>query len=680
MWRTTASFILVVVVAAAGVMPAASATTLTWPGSPGCTGTLQACIDASGSGDTIEIATDTPIDETPFLPPRSLTLTSAPYHHASFADGRSIYGLGGAAGDFAISISKLRLHDARVQLNPDAANATYDVRDLDISQSAGGTNALIAIQTGQGTVNATVYHNRITATPVDDNNGVIELVSIGATMNAYVAFNTVVRADAASNAGAGILFEAEDDSATTGHGSFIAFGNEVHGQFARGGLAFAEGEELANTLTARAYANAISCGGSDGTGIGFRADFGSVDLQVINNTISTCGAGVSANLWAVNPTGSFTGPIWNNVIVADAGLVLSNTSAGSLTNDYNLINAGLNIATLGPHTIISPAALSPVAPPRLSIDSPAVNAADGTTLAFGLIANGLPVLDADGLRRVKLAGADIGAYEYGDVTFEHAASAPDTAGNVTVIDDPATNGNAGALLFPTRKSIYGLAGPDHNFGIWYSASVPQWTIYYEDFGLTVDPGTTWNVFVPAAGDGAFAHIATAGNITGSSTTIDNPMTNGFADQIVLVRHDWTRDATYLDHPVGVFYSGSGSSGRWNVGTLDQAPMPIGMGFDVYAQPPSPNAFRIDAPTGSQGVQIDHPLINGVACAQVHVTRVYDPTLPAQTVDYDVEYFSDGKWNIVSQEQFVGGTAFNVVIDPAQIQACSDRIFADGFDG
>jgi len=149
---------------------------------------------------------------------------------------------------------------------------------------------------------------------------------------------------------------------------------------------------------------------------------------------------------------------------------------------------------------------------------------------------------------------------------------------------------------------------------------------------------------------------------------------------VLVRHDWTRDAVYLDHPVGVFYSGSGSSGRWNIGTLDQTPMPVGEGFDVYAQPASPNAFRIDAPTGSQGVQIDHPLINGVACAEIHVTRVYDPTFPAQTSDFDVEYFDNGKWNIVSQQAFVGATAFNVVIDPAQIQACSDRIFADGFDG
>ena len=57
------------------------------------------------------------------------------------------------------------------------------------------------------------------------------------------------------------------------------------------------------------------------------------------------------------------------------------------------------------------------------------------------------------------------AYQ-GDVTFEHTASVANVFSNVTVIDDPATNGAAGALLFPTRKSIYGTAPGDPTFGIW----------------------------------------------------------------------------------------------------------------------------------------------------------------------------------------------------------------------
>jgi hypothetical protein len=692
MWRATASsgfvslrsasFRSVLAVAAAAATALASASTLTWPGSPGCTGTLQACVEASGAGDTIEIATDAPVDENLSLGDRSLALTSAPYHHASLADGRAIDGFASSgAGAVAVSISKLRLRDGGIALSyGGAATATYDLRELDISQSLGGAPAKIRIASTAGTVNATVYHNRIRATPSNLDAGLIELAPLGATMNAYAAFNTLVRADASNGDGAAIFVDVAGLAGTAGGGYFAAFGNEVRGAFDRSGIFFSEGlfSSTPSAFSARAYANAIVCGGEAGQGIGFVASNGSIDVQAINNTVSGCDTGIGALLWEGGVTGAFSGPVWNNLLVGTRGLELTPTATTGVTNDYNLINAGSNFATLGPHTITAPAQLSSSAPPRLAAGSPAIDAADGTTLAFGIVDNGFPVLDADGLRRLKLGGADIGAYEYGDVTFEHVASAANISGNVTAIDDPATNGNPGALLFPTRQSVYGFGPASQTFGLWYSS--PSWTIYYEDFTQTIDAGAAWNVFVPAAGDGAFVHTGSVANTSGSATTIDNAMTNGLADRIVLARHDWTRDGTYLDHPVGVFYAGSGSSGRWNVGNIDQAAMPIGMAFDVYAQPPGPNAFRIAAPTGSNGVQIDHALINGVACAEVHVTRVYDPAFPAQTADFDVEYEpGNGTWNILSAEGFVGATAFNVVIDPAQVASCNDHIFADGFD-
>ena len=682
MWRATALLRSILAVAAVAAAPLAAASTLTWPGSPGCTATLQACIEASGVGDTIEIASDTPVDENLSLGDRSLTLTSAPYHHAALAVGRSIDGTTSAsAGTVAVSISKLRLRDGRITLAYNAAaTATYDLRELDVAGSVGGASANIRIAASSGTVNATVYHNRVKATPANLDAGLIELAPQAATMNAYVAFNTLVRADSANGDGAAIFVDVKGLGSAPGGGYFAAFGNEVRGVFDRSGIFFSEGlfSSTPSAFAARAYANAIICGGSGyGQGIGFVASNGSIDVQALNNTVSGCDGGISALLWDGGTTGAFSGPVWNNLIVADRGLAFAPSAA--VTNDYNLINAGSNIATLGPHTITAPAQLSSSASPRLAAGSPAIDAADGTTLGFGLIDNGFPLVDADGLRRVKLGGADIGAYEYGDVTFEHTAAAANLFANVTAIDNPATNADAAALLFPTRKSIYGIGADDNRFGIWYSATA--WTIYYENFALPMDLGATWNVFVPAAGDGAFAHVGSIAGTTGPSTTIDNPMTNGYADRIVLARHDWTRDGIYLDHAIGVSYAGSGGSGRWSIGTLDQTPMPVGMGFDVYAQPPSPNAFRIEAPTGSMGVTIDHPLINGVGCADVHVTRVYDPTFPAQTADYDVSYYGAmGTWMIVSSEAFVGATAFNVVVDPAQIEACTDRIFADGFDG
>jgi len=418
MWRATASFI-VVVVAAIAAMPVASATTLTWPGSPGCTGTLQACVDASGSGDTIEIATNTPVDEDIELGNHSLSLTSARYHDASLAAGRSIGAHATSPADLAVSISNLRLRDGRVMLaNGGGANATYDLRELDLSQSAGGVSPALQVSATSGTVNATLYHNRVAGAPANINAGLIEIASFGATINAYAEFNTLVRTDRASSDGAGI-FVSVVSGVTAGAGYFAAFGNEVRGAFNRGGIFFSEGlgSTTPSTFAARAYANAITCPAPEGQGIGFVANSGSIDLQAINNTVSGCAIGVSALLWEGATTGSFSGPVWNNVLVADSGLMFTPSATGAVTNDYNLVNASSNSATLGPHTITAPAALSASAPPRLSASSPAIDAADGATLAFGLIDNGFPVLDADGLRRLKLSGADIGAYEYGDVTF-----------------------------------------------------------------------------------------------------------------------------------------------------------------------------------------------------------------------------------------------------------------------
>ncbi|HKE49338.1 MAG TPA: choice-of-anchor Q domain-containing protein [Rhodanobacteraceae bacterium] len=682
MGRATASFRTIFAAATLALAPLASADTLTWPGSPGCTGTLQACIDASNAGDTIEIATESPVDENLALGDHSLTLTAAAWQHPSLAAGRSIDGTtSGAAGNVTVSISKLRIRDGSVRLTYfGSGTATYDVRELDIVQSPTGASSNIRVATLGGTVNATVYHNRIRAKPASLNSGLIELATSGATMNAYAAFNTLVRTETGSGDGGGIFVDVTAFAGTPGGGWFAAFGNEIRGAFNRSGIFFSEGlfSPTASAFSARAYMNSLACGGGGlGQGVGFVASNGSIDLQALNNTVTGCYDGISALTWDGGTTAAFTGTVWNNLLVGDRGLEFGPAAAG-VVNDYNLINAGFNSVALGPHTITAPAQLSTSAPPRLGAGSPAIDAADGTTLANGIVDNGFPILDADGLRRVKLGGADIGAYEYGDVSFEHTASAANSFANVTVIDDAATNGDPGALVFPTRRTIYGLVVEELTFGIWYSS--PSWTVYYENFTLPMDVGARWNAFVPAAGAGTFVHTGDAGNTTGASTVIDNPATDALANRILLVRHDWTRDGTYLDHPVGVFYTGSGGAGRWNIGNVDGTAMPVGMGFDVYAQPPSPNAFRLDAPTGAQGVLIDHPLINGVACADVHVMRVFNPASGTQTADYDVEYIeTSGMWSIASAEAFFGGTAFNVVIDPAQVEACNDRIFADGFE-
>jgi len=155
---------------------------------------------------------------------------------------------------------------------------------------------------------------------------------------------------------------------------------------------------------------------------------------------------------------------------------------------------------------------------------------------------------------------------------------------------------------------------------------------------------------------------------------------------VLVRHSYSLDGMYENHPVSAFYwpTATGGSNKWYVANADQATLPSGTSFEVYSQPASPNAFRVSVMMGAFLYVIDHPLVNQVPCAELHVTRVTSPTGPAASADFAVDYNVGGSyggyWFIRSPVPFTAQTQFDVVIDPAQVYACTDVIFANGFDG
>jgi hypothetical protein len=237
---------------------------------------------------------------------------------------------------------------------------------------------------------------------------------------------------------------------------------------------------------------------------------------------------------------------------------------------------------------------------------------------------------------------------------------------------------------PTRRTTAGLANSYEPFGVWLGFGA--WTIYNEDHATAVAPGKAWNVFVPGAGSGAFTQTVSAANSGPWYSRIDDTSTDNQADRILLVRHDYSLDGMYENHPVSVFYwpTATGGTNQWYVANADQATLPIGTSFDVYSQPASPNAFRVSVMMGAFLYVVDHPLVNHVACAELHVTRVTGPFAPVATADFAVDYNRggsyDGYWFIRSPVPFPAQTQFDVVIDPAQVAACTDVIFVDGFDG
>lgn len=672
---------IVLAAAAALAFRCADAMTVLWPGST-CTSTLQACVEVAASGDEIRIATNTPIDEDIDLGGRSLVLGAATTLTATyqprFAPGRSISAtaVSDTAG-VAITIENIRLVDGSVVLRyGGTGSADYVLRNLQLTQVDPDAEVGLRVGVDGGNASVTAYGNLVSGDP-PAYGGSIELDARNASLNAYAAFNRIVHGQAPHKK-SGILVDAGADSSG---GTVRLFGNDIRlAGASSSGILFRQQPGTAATLAPRVYSNAIRCrAGSLARGIDLQAGSGTLDLQLLNNTIAACATGIYVAESSLPASPTFSGLVWNNLIVAESlGLAFTSSTSATLANDYNLINAPANqAASLGLHTIIAPAALDAGTWPRPGPSSPAIDAADAGTLANGIIDNGLPILDVDGLRRVNGTRADIGAYESGRLGFLHRATAANSGSHITTLDPHGLD--AGANLFATRRNTPGIVNSYENFGVWYGFS--DWTIYNEDHATAIVPGKAWNVFVPGAG--AFVHTASAANTTGWYSEIDSGSTNGQPNAILLVRHDFGAAGPYDDHPVSVFYRGAGAGNRWYVANADQQALADGAAFNVYAQPPSPNAFRVSAMMGASLVVIDHPLVNQVECAQLHVTRVTDRYGSVVSADFAVEYNRgptyDGYWFIRSPVPFVADTQFDVVIDPAQVQACTDVLFADGFD-
>jgi len=105
-------------------------------------------------------------------------------------------------------------------------------------------------------------------------------------------------------------------------------------------------------------------------------------------------------------------------------------------------------------------------------------------------------------------------------------------------------------------------------------------------------------------------------------------------------------------------------------------MQASLGFNVYAQEPSPNAWRATATApATNEIRLDHPLLDNTPCARPQATRLLGGSLISTHFDFN---YSLGKWYIEGYSGIAPGEQFNVLIDPAQVFDCTDRIFADGF--
>jgi hypothetical protein len=168
--------------------------------------------------------------------------------------------------------------------------------------------------------------------------------------------------------------------------------------------------------------------------------------------------------------------------------------------------------------------------------------------------------------------------------FVHKAVAATISNNSTFIEHPLTDGDPDAIIFVTQNWNPGGTGGtynDHPVGVWYNDLSDRWAVFNED-NVNMPEDASFNVFVPISDTTVFVHEATAGNSSGNSTFLDQPMLNGNPNARILITQNWNPggglSGTYNAHPVGVWYSSVRE--QWAVFNQDGATMPVGAAFNV----------------------------------------------------------------------------------------------------
>jgi hypothetical protein len=251
--------------------------------------------------------------------------------------------------------------------------------------------------------------------------------------------------------------------------------------------------------------------------------------------------------------------------------------------------------------------------------------------------------------------------------FVHTST---VAGNDTAIDNALTNGHPNAIVFVTPNytpnGTCGCVNNNHNIGVFYSGG--KWRIFNQDYTNVLPVGAAFNVFVPTVGAGIFVHTATAGNINGSSTEIDNALTNDHPNAIVFATQNYNPgfglNGTDNNHPTGVNYDSA--TNKWAIFNQDGAAPAVDAAFNVLVLVPRSDFFVHSATVGIAPYTImDNALTNGQANAIVFTTPNWNPGgFGGAGHNHNTGmYYNGNQWAIINQDSvnISVGVAFNVLV-------------------
>ena len=355
--RFSSSARLAIGVASLALASLCPAAVLTYPAAAPCNTTLQACVNAASSGDTVQLATNSLISEFVTIPV-SLTIEPA----AGFTP--SVQGLFAAvtSTDLSLTVQNLAgLNTLRTVLAPGGGNlnlqvlnnvinasgfngaveveagngtagtyglATVLVRDNTISQDSGGFGSCtdaIAIIGVPASFDATIVHNDITVNNLSQCGGVDAVIGAGATATAVIDRNLV-------------------------HGADFDLGIEVRNFGANvgnpGGLITAQ---VSNNLV---WGQNGNTGAPAGLVVSADGNNASIAVQVVNNTVADGRIGVLVSA-RTDLGANITGGLFNNIVAfnSQAGIEIDSGLSGFI-NSHNLVFSNVTeFFAPGPNTI-----------------------------------------------------------------------------------------------------------------------------------------------------------------------------------------------------------------------------------------------------------------------------------------------------------------------------------------
>ncbi len=673
----------------------AQALVRSWPSATApCSTTLQNCVEGSGASDTILVATNSVIAETIIIN-KPFVLRAAIGYRPVLAADRAISGTVNAAGAWTWEVDGFELQRGYIALTINGGStANARIHNNRVLESFPGIAEISVVKSSSTTTNLNYEISRNELNYFWNTfdgalRAAMQVLDSGSGMSVGRIYGN--RIVATGNTSIGILVNTQDRSHHTEVLGNHVFGGRAGSIYLRQGSLIAVTGGTLSGLVMNNVVRSVVAGTRFADGIKVDVYDGSLALRALHNTVVDAHNGIDVFAdAAVTANGEIAGNLF--AYLTSAGL--QRTGVSAITDHDNLFFESLETASTpglsATSVFADPLLRSVPGDPHLRPGSPAIDQLVSTVVTAINFAYGLPDIDGDGLRRFKRANGvsksnilDIGALEAGDETLSHRV--PSVApGSSAAVDHLVLNGFALAAPHVVGNwNPNGLGGiyNDHPLSLRYNTATSRWQLRQEDL-FNFSASAAFNLFAPGAGSGRYDHFNSAGNITGSLTTLDNADLNNHADYILLVTRNPGTGATVSDvsSPLAVNYLGS----SWRVQRLDGLLMPANGGFNVYFQPPSNNAYRHRATAGNTFgnlTYLDHPLLNDHRCARFHITHDATSTI---TNNHNVGlYYAPppiARWTIFNQDaaDMTNNASFHIVVD-AQAVDCPDTMFASGFE-